>query len=197
MPDLGTQSDGEVDLVEQPRRPSKRLLALGGAAAVALALGGGAAALAASPSSSGATGTAAAASGTAASGSASSAPKTPPVRTPHLEGKVKSVSGTKILIMDRDGFTRTIITSSATKYTDSLTASPAVGTEIHAEGKVDVDGTDLDATSIGKGHAFGPGGRGGHGGFGPGGPGGGPGPRSGSTPPSGSAPSSVPTPKAS
>jgi hypothetical protein len=87
------------------------------------------------------------------------------VRTPHLDGTVKSVSGTVIKITDREGFTRTINTSSATKYSDSLTASPAVGTAISASGKVDADGVSLDATAIAKDNHQGPG---------PGGPRGGP-----------------------
>jgi hypothetical protein len=70
------------------------------------------------------------------------------VRTPHLAGTVKSVSGTTILITDGDGFTRTVKVSSATTYQDSLTASPAVGTKIEAQGTVDADGTSLDATVI-------------------------------------------------
>jgi hypothetical protein len=86
---------------------------------------------------------------------------TPIARTPHLSGAVKSVSGTKILITDPDGFTRTIITSAKTTYKDSLTASPAVGTKIEAEGTVDADGTSLDAATIqaprGPGGGMGPG----------------------------------------
>ena len=74
---------------------------------------------------------------------------TPPARTPHLMGTVKSVSGSTILITDQDGFTRTIKVSSSTKYDDSLTANPAVGTKIGAEGTVDADGTSLDATTVG------------------------------------------------
>jgi hypothetical protein len=73
----------------------------------------------------------------------------PAARTPHLMGTVKSVSGSTILITDQDGFTRTIKVSSSTKYTDSLTANPAVGTKIAAEGTVDSDGTSLDATTVG------------------------------------------------
>ncbi len=94
----------------------------------------------------------------------------PPARTPHLMGTVKSVSGSTILITDQDGFTRTIKVSSSTKYTDSLTANPAVGTKIAAEGTVDSDGTSLDATTVGPAKM--PDGQGGPGG--PGGPGGGP-----------------------
>jgi len=99
---------------------------------------------------------------------------------------VTSVHGNEILIKDFDGFTRTIKTSGKTTYRDGLTANPAVGTQIVAEGTVAADGTSLDATSIGKGFEFGHGERGGfwhHGsgrGFGP-------------RPPSGSAPSGAPS----
>ena len=87
-------------------------------------------------------------------------------------GKVKSVTGTQILITDPEGFTRTIVTSSKTTYSDSLTASPAAGTQIEAVGTVDANGTSLDATSIGKPKGPGPWGGHGPGGHGPGGPGG-------------------------
>jgi hypothetical protein len=99
---------------------------------------------------------------------------------------VTSVHGNEILIKDFDGFTRTIKTSSKTTYRDGLTANPAVGTQIVAEGTVAADGTSLDATSIGKGFEFGHGERGG---FWHHGPGRGFGPR----PPSGSAPSGAPS----
>jgi hypothetical protein len=75
--------------------------------------------------------------------------------SPHLEGTVQSVSGSTILITDRDGFTRTIKVSGATTYSDNLTSSPAVGTAISAEGTVDADGTSLDATKVGAGHTGG------------------------------------------
>jgi Domain of unknown function (DUF5666) len=86
-------------------------------------------------------------------------------RTPHLVGTVKSASGTTIVITDMDGFTRTINVSSSTTYKNSLTATPATGTKIEAEGTVDADGTSLDATVIETPQQGGPGG-------GPGGQGG-------------------------
>jgi Domain of unknown function (DUF5666) len=95
-----------------------------------------------------------------------------PKRTPHLMGTVKSVSGSTILITDQDGFTRTIKVSGSTKYEDSLTANPAAGTKIAAEGTVDSDGTSLDATTVSAAKMM-PGGPGGHG------PGGGPGGQNG------------------
>ena len=96
---------------------------------------------------------------------------TRPKPTPHLMGTVKSVSGSTILITDQDGFTRTIKVSSSTKYTDSLTSNPAVGTKIAAAGTVDTDGTSLDATTVSAPKTMpggGPGGPGGPGGHGPG-----------------------------
>ena len=159
-----------------------RIAVVGGAAAVVVAGGTGIAIAAASgPGSSAPT--------AAPPSSASSAPVQPPARPkhqPHLAGAVTSVHGNEILIKDFDGFTRTIKTSSKTTYRDGLTASPAVGTQIVAEGSVDADGTSLDATSIGKGFEFGHGERGG---FWHPGPGRGFGPR----PPSGSAPSGAPS----
>ena len=159
-----------------------RIAVLGGAAAVVVAGGTGVAIAAASgPGSS--TPTAAPPS------SGSSAPAQPPAprkHQPHLAGTVTSVHGNEILIKDFDGFTRTIKTSSKTTYRDGLTANPAVGTQIVAEGTVAADGTSLDATSIGKGFEFGHGERGG---FWHHGPGRGFGPR----PPSGSAPSGAPS----
>lgn len=67
---------------------------------------------------------------------------------PHLDGVVTSVSDSTILITDPDGFTRTIHLSSSTTYADGLTRPIATGKRIHAEGRVDTDGTSLAATSI-------------------------------------------------
>ena len=107
--------------------------------AVAVALGGGLAL--------GVAGLAQAAAAPAPSGSA--APSTAPgegrgaprEHKPHLDGTVKSISDTQILITDRSGFTRQI----------NITAKPdgvAVGTRIHAEGTVNKDGVSLDATKV-------------------------------------------------
>jgi hypothetical protein len=159
-----------------------RIAVIGGAAAVVVAGGTGVAIAAASGSGS-STPTAAPPS------SGSSAPAQPPSRPkhqPHLAGMVTSVHGNEILIKDFDGFTRTIKTSSKTTYRDGLTANPAVGTQIVAEGSVDADGTSLDATSIGKGFEFGHGDRGGF--WHPG-----PGRGFGQRPPSESAPSGAPS----
>lgn len=70
--------------------------------------------------------------------------------TPRLVGTVKSSSAGQILIVDSQGFTRTIKVSATTTYRDSLTATPAVGTRIVAFGSVDADGTSLDATVVAK-----------------------------------------------
>jgi hypothetical protein len=184
-------NDQQPDLLEgstldrpASNRPSKRAFIIGGAVATLLAVGGGAVAMADVPSSSAPTGSAS----TSSTGANPTDGTTRPVHKPHIGGTVKSVSGSTILVTDYDGFTRTIKTSSSTTYNDSLTASPAVGTEINAEGTVDSDGTSLDATVIWKG---GPG-FGGPGG--PGGPGGGPGRGHGPgrTKPTG-VPTSVPT----
>jgi hypothetical protein len=120
------------------------------------------------------------------------------VHKPHLNGTVKSISDTQILITDRSGFTRQI----------NITSKPdgvAVGTRIHAEGTVNADGVSLDATSVvvateREGKRGGPGHRGGAGrgergaAPAPGTPGGTP----GSTPPSaGSAAPSAPAPSTS
>ena len=153
-------------LDDQPARPSGRKRAGAIAAGLAgLALVGGGVALAAT--SAGAA-PSAAPSGYSQGGGGrptGAAPTgTPAARTPHLVGTVKSVSGSKILITDMDGFTRTINVSSSTKYNNSLTATPAVGTKIEAEGTVDADGTSLDATVVQTPQAHG-------------GPGGGPGGR--------------------
>lgn len=108
--------------------------------AVVVALGGGLAL--------GVAGLAQAAEAPAPSGSAapSAAPGpgrgAPREHKPHLDGTVKSISDTKIMITDRSGFTRQI----------NITAKPdgvAVGTRIHAEGTVNKDGVSLDATTVG------------------------------------------------
>jgi hypothetical protein len=72
--------------------------------------------------------------------------------TPGMAGAVKSVSGQTITIQDFMGFTRTIHTSSSTTYTkggQSATSSAVTnGAEIAAQGTVDKNGTDLDASKV-------------------------------------------------
>jgi hypothetical protein len=109
------------------------------------------------------------------------------LRLARIDGSVSAVTSSAITVTDRDGFTRTVDTDGQTKYTANSAASTrakvVTGTVVHAEGKVDADGTALDATSIdvvtaAKAPVAGAGPRpcaplGGHGpdGHGPGGPG--------------------------
>lgn len=165
-----------------------RLVVVGVAAAAVVAGGTGVGLAVVGPSSS--TAAPSSAPAPAPSGSGSAAPTRPP-REPHLAGTVSSTSSGRILIKDFDGFTRTIRTSSATKYQDGLTATPATGTRIVAAGTVDADGTSLDATSVGKLPDSGPGPRGGPG-HGFGGPGWG-GPRGTRPQPPSGAPSGAPS----
>ena len=189
----------------RPARSRLRLATVGGIAAIAL-LGGGitAAASAGEPATSAvvAAATDTATPGTAATGTAApgtAAPAAPPAakaHQPHLDGTVTSVSGTTVLILDRDGFTRTIVESGTTTYQDGLKAALTVGSKIHAEGTVDANGTSLDATLIGadKGPAAG-----GPGGKGPGGPGkhaGAPVPPAGAPQPPAAGGTNAPTPPA-
>ncbi len=157
-----------------------RLAAIGGIAAIAI-LGGGitAVASAAAPTSttttldlptSGATSpTSGAAAPSAGATSTTKAgaltPPVPRVHQPHMDGTVTSVSGSTVSIKDHDGFTRTILLSSKTTFSDGLTAALATGTRIRAEGTVDANGTSLDATVVGadKGPMGGPGDHGGRG----------------------------------
>jgi len=137
-----------------------RVVAAGGVAAAILA-GGGAVALA---SGSGTTPTPPSAGST----SSSTAPA-PKAHVPHLDGTVTSVNGSDIVIKDRDGFTRTITTSGSTVYSNGLSASPAVGSQVHATGTVDANGTSLDAAALGTPPTPPPGRHGKHGpGAGPG-----------------------------
>lgn len=86
---------------------------------------------------------------TPAPGSGSSSSSTArPAPQPHIDGTVSSVSGNTVTVTDRDGFTRTILTSSATTYGTGLSASLAAGTSIHAVGTVDANHTSLDASAI-------------------------------------------------
>lgn len=138
-----------------PRRSRVRAFTVSGIAAACL-VGGAATAYAAD-------GGGASTPSTPPAGS-SSAPSTPPTSTaparsgaqppvakhaPHLDGTVTRAGAGTITITDRDGFTRTIDVT-ATVYTGGLSATPATGTRIHAEGTVDSNGTALDATRVGS-----------------------------------------------
>jgi len=164
-----------------------RVAAAGGVAAAILA-GGGAVALA---SGSGTTTPAPPSSST----SSSTAPA-PKAHVPHLDGTVTSVNGSDIVIKDHDGFTRTITTSGSTTYSNGLTSAPAVGTQVHAIGTVDANGTALDATTLGTPLTPPAGGHGKHGpGAGPGAvPGGAARPAPGGTPGAPGSSSTTPTP---
>ncbi|MBM2620838.1 hypothetical protein JIG36_35595 [Actinoplanes sp. LDG1-06] len=100
--------------------------------------------------------------------SASAPAETPAQREhkPHLAGTVTSIDGGKILIKDRDGFTRQINIA-------TVPADVKVGVRVHAEGTVNADGVSLDATAVTLAPDRPEGMRGpwGHGGRGEGGPG--------------------------
>ena len=70
----------------------------------------------------------------------------------HIDGSVTAVTSSAITVTDRDGFTRTIDTDGSTKYTlnsaSSTRSKVTTGTVVHAEGKVDANGTALDAASV-------------------------------------------------
>lgn len=159
----------EFSPIPAPSRSRRRvvLFSVGGAAAVAVALGGGAVALASGPgsgpSASGPSGSASVPAPTS-SGTAGSHRPEPRRHAPHLDGTVVSANRSSIVITDHEGFRRTIDLSSKTSYTDGLSATPAAGTRIHAEGTVASDKTSLDATRVGKAPAGpkegGPGGKG-------------------------------------
>ena len=152
-----------------PRPRTGRRFAVAGAVGAALAVGGVAVAAQAATAPSGSASPSASAS---AAPSGSAAPEKRE-RTPRLAGTVVSASGNTLTITDFQGFQRTIHTSGDTKYADGLTATPAAGTKIMAEGTVDADQTSLAATKIsalpdraegrqGRGHHGGPGSRGDH-----------------------------------
>lgn len=140
----------ESSPIPSPARSRRRVavLTVGAAAAAAAALGGGAVALASGPGS----GSSPSGSGSAPTSSGTAGSQRPELRrhAPHLDGTVVSANGSSIVITDREGFQRTIDVSSTTTYTDGLSATPAVGTRIHAEGTVAADHTSLSATRLGQ-----------------------------------------------
>jgi hypothetical protein len=75
-----------------------------------------------------------------------------------LAGKVSSVNGDTINVIGGQGFTRTILVSTTTKYVESgLAASLSdvtVGEYISAEGTIDVNQTSLDALTVWIGHTL-------------------------------------------
>ena len=74
---------------------------------------------------------------------------------PHLEGTVVSVSDSTIVVSDRDGFWRSIATTSSTTYLANGSAADrsrvTVGASVFALGTVDANHTSLDATTVGIG----------------------------------------------
>jgi Domain of unknown function (DUF5666) len=74
------------------------------------------------------------------------------LRLARIDGSVSAVTSSAIIVTDRDGFTRTIDTGGQTKYTANSASSTrskvTTGTVVHAEGKVDTDGTALDAANV-------------------------------------------------
>jgi hypothetical protein len=69
-----------------------------------------------------------------------------------LVGKVTAVSGDNITVTDPEGFTRAILVSGSTTYSQGgateTIAAVIVGSKIFAQGTVDTNGTTLDALSI-------------------------------------------------
>jgi hypothetical protein len=91
---------------------------------------------------------------------ASSAPTTATsvnIELAQLFGTVKSVSGNTITISDPQGFSRTIVVSSSTTYTNAgaagTLADVVVGAKIAAQGTIDPNLTSLDAVSVAVGTA--------------------------------------------
>ena len=73
-----------------------------------------------------------------------------------LGGKVTSVNANTITITGGQGFSRTILVSSATTYSESGTsatlAGVTIGLTINAKGTIDPNGTTLDALTVTIGH---------------------------------------------
>lgn len=74
------------------------------------------------------------------------------IHSPHLGGKVASVNGGTIVVIDGEGFHRTIHTTGSTTYTNNgqpaTAAAVAVGSQVNAAGSIDPNGTDLTATRV-------------------------------------------------
>jgi hypothetical protein len=75
-----------------------------------------------------------------------------------LSGKVSSVNGDTITVIGGQGFTRTILVSTATHYYESglpaTLADVTVGEFIAAQGTIDVNQTSLDALTVSIGHTL-------------------------------------------
>ncbi len=74
------------------------------------------------------------------------------IRSAHIEGAITDITGDRVIVTDRDGFTRQITVSSDTTYTldgsKSSKSSLKAGRVVQAEGSVDSDGVTLDATQV-------------------------------------------------
>jgi hypothetical protein len=93
-------------------------------------------------------------------GTTSSAPATATsvnIELAELFGKVTALSGNTITISDPQGFSRTIVVSAATTYTNAgvvgTLTNVVVGSAIFARGTIDANGTSLDAVTIAIGTA--------------------------------------------
>ncbi|MHB8671664.1 MAG: hypothetical protein ACYDAD_14080 [Acidimicrobiales bacterium] len=77
------------------------------------------------------------------------------IHSPHLGGTVASDNGGTIVVIDGEGFHRTIHTSGATTYTNSgqsaTSSAVTTGQHLDAVGSIDQNGTDLDATRVNVG----------------------------------------------
>ena len=90
-------------------------------------------------------------------GNASTTATSVNIELAELFGTVKSISGNAITISDPQGFSRTIVVSSATTYTNAgaagTLANVVVGSKIAAQGTIDANLTSLDASSVAIGAA--------------------------------------------
>lgn len=74
------------------------------------------------------------------------------IKLAHISGVVTAVSGNNITVHDHQGFTRLILVSGTTVYSQNggaaTLAAVVVGVHIKAEGIVDTNGTTLDALTV-------------------------------------------------
>jgi hypothetical protein len=136
-------------VIPQPSRfRTGRRLAVAGAVGAALAVGGVAVAQAATSAPAPSPSASASPSASPSTGSPGKSDPQRPERTPRLAGTVVSAADGTITITDVQGFRRTIRVDGDTDYSEGLTATPAAGTRIMAEGTIASDRTSLDATRV-------------------------------------------------
>lgn len=74
------------------------------------------------------------------------------IMDPSIRGTVQSVNGNVVIVVDDQGFSRTINLSGATTYTNAGSAATqsavTPGAKLVAFGSVDANGTSLDATKV-------------------------------------------------